>query len=245
VAAPTVIPLGQRGRLILYKTGAPRTSTVPRSHFFSPSKSPVLIPHYLYKYLRARDGRNERTRASVPSPKPTSPKSSPAREFHGSQSFDLFPELPLEIRLMIWRRSFPDDRSILVRPIVAEDSHLQFSDGDKPRIRINFSYHDNNPIAALQTSSESRQLALSVYRSFVANKRIVYFYSARETLLFEGLDTIVQKLYSDGVSPPPGVLTNTLNDEASQLMAQYTDSALIRWSAPGLKGRVYNLRAPA
>jgi hypothetical protein len=87
------------------------------------------------------------------------------RKSQGPQNFHRFPDLLFEIREKIWKFSFPDTRSIRVRPIVLKDNHLPLLvHRNKPqRAFIKFSYKNNNPIVALKTSGESRKTALSVY----------------------------------------------------------------------------------
>jgi hypothetical protein len=70
------------------------------------------------------------------------------RESQGHQNFHRFPELPIEIREMIWKFSFPDDCSIRVCPIILKDSDPPFL-VNAQRVFVKFSYKDNNLIAAL------------------------------------------------------------------------------------------------
>ncbi|KAF8847688.1 hypothetical protein BDZ45DRAFT_811400 [Acephala macrosclerotiorum] len=161
-----------------------------------------------------------------------------ACESQGPRDFHRFSELPLEIREMIWTFSFPGARSIRVRPTLPKDGLLPLhSDCNKPqRLLVKFSYEDNNPIAALQTSGESRKAALSVYRGFIENG--IYFRPDRDTLLFTGLEEMFQTLLFGGARPHSIVrlLTNTLDYEASQLAGQCARSpTTIKWSAPFLE----------
>jgi hypothetical protein len=152
-------------------------------------------------------------------------------EPQGPQNFHLFSKLPREIREKIWKLSFPDGRSIRVCPIVPKDGYLALLvRGNKlQRVLTEFSYEDNDPIVALKTSRESREIALSVYRSFVKGERIIYFCPDRDTLLFAGLETVfLMLLYIGG---RPGLLRNILDHEASQLEDQFRDpSTTIKWS---------------
>ena len=100
-------------------------------------------------------------------------------------------------------------------------------------VHVKFSYEDNNPIAALRTSRESRKAALSVYQRCIENG--IYFCPDRDTLLFTGLEEMFQTLLSTGARPHyiVRVLTNTFDYEASQLAGQCArSSTTIKWSAP-------------
>jgi hypothetical protein len=114
------------------------------------------------------------------------------RESQGPRNFHRFPELPLEIREKIWKFSFPDARSIRVYPIILKDNNppLLVNENKPQRVLVEFSYEDNNPIAVLKTSGESRKIALSVYRSFIKGGRRIYFYLNCNTLLFAGLKAV-------------------------------------------------------
>jgi hypothetical protein len=139
---------------------------------------------------------------------------------------------------MIWTFSLPGACSIRVRPTVPKDGLLPLlSDRYKPRrVLVKFSYEDNNPIAALRTSRESRKAALSVYQYCIENG--IYFCPDRDTLLFTGLEAMFRTLVLTGERPHfiVRLITNTLDYEASQLAVQCArSSTTIRWSAPGFE----------
>jgi hypothetical protein len=169
-----------------------------------------------------------------------------ACESQGPRDFHRFSELPLEIREMIWTFSFPGARSIRVRPTMPKDGRLPLlSYRKKPqRVLVKFSYEDNNPIAALHTSRESRKAALSalsVGRGLIKNG--IYFCPDRDTLLFTGLEAMFQTLLSCAGRPPSIVrlLTNTLDYEASQLAGQCArSSTTIKWSIDAAAFRTYH-----
>jgi hypothetical protein len=101
-------------------------------------------------------------------------------------------------------------------------------------IRVKFSYNKN--IAALQTSRESREKALSVYRGFIKNG--IFFRPDHDTLLFTELETIYQMFLSNGVTGYfiMRLLTNTLDYEVSRLTGQCARPlTTIEWSAPFLE----------
>jgi hypothetical protein len=171
----------------------------------------------------------------------TQPPPLQACESQGPRDFYRFSELPLEIREMIWKFSFPGARSIRVRPIMPKDGLLRLRSyrGEFQRVIVEFSYEDNNPIAALHTSRESREVAvsaLSVGRGLIENG--IYFCPDRDTLLLTGLEAMYQTLLSCTGRPPTimRLLTNTLDDEASRLAGQCARSYTnIKWSTPLFK----------
>jgi hypothetical protein len=142
------------------------------------------------------------------------------RESQGPQNFHQFPKLPPEIREKIWKFSFPDARSIRVCPYIPKDGDPPLLvDVDEPRkVLVEFSYEDDNPIVALKTSRESREIALSVYRSFGKGGRIIYFCPDRNTLLFAGLEEVFFMLVLAGDRPGSVIqlLRNTFDYKASQ-----------------------------
>jgi 2EXR family len=80
------------------------------------------------------------------------------------QHFHLFPELPFEIREMVWMSSFPCARSIRARPVLEALSWIYHNRKSRQVLNVKFSYEDSDLIAALRTSKEPRQTVLSVYR---------------------------------------------------------------------------------
>jgi hypothetical protein len=87
---------------------------------------------------------------------------------------------------------------------------------------------------ALQTSTESRQAALLVYRCIVTGGRTIYFSLDRDTLLFAGFETVFETLVSNAWRPGhiAQLLINTCDLEASQFA---DSSTTIEWSEPILE----------
>jgi hypothetical protein len=147
--------------------------------------------------------------------------------------FQLFPKLPAEIRLRIWKLSFPCTRAIRVRPLVDKDRPLSYRENTSREVlNIRFSYTDD-PIMALQISRESRKAGLSIYRPLVAGGRTIYFCPDRDVFVFEGLDIVYQKLVLyRGLATTMRLLENTITRE---LTDQFADLSTIEWVAPFLR----------
>jgi hypothetical protein len=73
--------------------------------------------------------------------------------------------------------SFPGAHSIRVRLALEALSWTYHDSKSLEVLDVEFSYEDSDPIAALRTSRESRQAALSVYRPRVTGWGIIYFLS--------------------------------------------------------------------
>jgi hypothetical protein len=154
----------------------------------------------------------------------------------GPQHFHPFTKLPFEIRKMIWKFTFPDARSIRVRPLVPDDRFLCLLDHSNNRVGVldvGFSYKDNDPIVALRTVRESRQAAQSVYRCLVKNGQTIYFCPDRDTLLFAGFEKVAETLVLNAWRPASiaQLLRNTCDREASPFA---DTSTIIQWSGPVL-----------
>lgn len=158
-------------------------------------------------------------------------------ESQGPQHFHLFLELPFEIREMIWKFSLPSTRSIRVRLLVLEDRPLNLFYHRNKSLRVldvEFSYEDHDLIMALQTSKESRQAALLVYRCLVTSGRTIYFCPNRDTLQFAGFETVFETLVSNAWRPASimQLLMGMCNLEASRFA---DSSTTVEWSEPVLK----------
>jgi len=74
----------------------------------------------------------------------------PFRPRGGLQHFHLFPKLLAEIRLIIWKLSFPSACAIRVRPLIDKDRPLSYCENTSREVLdIRFFYADNDPIMAL------------------------------------------------------------------------------------------------
>jgi hypothetical protein len=149
------------------------------------------------------------------------------------QHFHLFSWLPGEIREIIWLFSFPSARSI--RVCLAHNSKsLEVLD-------VEFFYEDNDPVAALRTSRESRQAALSVYRPRVIRWGIIYFCPDRDTVLFAGFETVFLTLVSHGsrVGHIACLCMNICERESSQFADSSTN---VKWREPILERLQYITR---
>jgi 2EXR family len=160
------------------------------------------------------------------------------------QHFHLFPELPFEIREMVWMSSFPGARSTRARPALEALNWIYHNRKARQILDVTFSYEDSDRIVALRTSRESRQAALSVYRPRVTGWGIIYFCPDRDTVLFAGFETVFETLVSHGSRPASiaQLLMNTCEREASQ----FADSSTkVEWWEPVLERLGYITREPS
>ncbi|PVH67891.1 hypothetical protein DL98DRAFT_257124 [Cadophora sp. DSE1049] len=128
-----------------------------------------------------------------------------------TQQFLLFPELPYEIRALIWRFSF-------CRPIQVQ---LELDTCSIPALlpqyiqrlcKITFSYDKNTIPPALHTCKESRDIALAVYDCFpppTIHNRIcppdlptIYYCPLYDNIYLEGVAELVEYAIRVRLRPP-------------------------------------------
>ncbi|PVH68928.1 hypothetical protein DL98DRAFT_190176 [Cadophora sp. DSE1049] len=124
-----------------------------------------------------------------------------------TQQFDLFPELPYELRALIWTFSF-------CRPIQVQ---LELGTWSIPALLpeyvqglCTFSYDKNTTPPALLTCRESRRVALSSYdcfprtihnRIYPANLPTIYYYPLYDYIHLEGVAKLVECATRIGLRP--------------------------------------------
>jgi hypothetical protein len=105
-------------------------------------------------------------------------RSSPGSRVEG---FHLFPKLPAEIKLKIWKLSLPGPRAITIRPGKHSYITTNIVGGILPNPNVYDVYNDKavtKTPALLQVNRESREVALKSYRPIFRcqpNDSIVYF----------------------------------------------------------------------
>ncbi len=158
------------------------------------------------------------------------------------QYFHRFPELPFEIRQMIWMFSFPRARSVRVRLAAL---NWFYHNGKSPEVRdVKFSHEESDPIVALWTCRESRQAVLSVYRHRVARGKTIYFCPDRDTILFAGFEPIFETLVSQGSRP--AFIARLLVNLCERGASQFADSSTnVEWREPVLERLGYITREPS
>lgn len=136
-----------------------------------------------------------RTISVVPSRKPP-----PSRDFN---QFHLFPQLPLEIRLIIWRETFPRQRQlILMNHIHGTMLRSTHPSGKEPSIR----YQVVPPPFALQINHESRQEVLAHYHPLSTSCAVNQPPRSQEAILFNPKRDSIYLSWDECVkNPPPAV----------------------------------------
>jgi hypothetical protein len=137
--------------------------------------------------------------------------------------------------------SFPGARLIRVH-LALEALSWTYHNSKSPEVLdVEFSYEDSDPIAALRTSRESRQAALSFYRPRVTGSGIICFCPDRDTVLFAGFETVFETLVLYGSRPASiaQLLMNICEREASQFADSSTN---VEWWEPVLERLGYITR---
>ena len=154
---------------------------------------------------------------------------------NSTQQFHLFPELPYELRALIWRFSF-------CRPIQVQ---LELGTGSIPALLpehiqglCSFSYDKNTTPPALLTCKESRDIALSSYNCFpprTIHNRIyyspdlptIYYYPLYDNIHLEGVAKLVECATRIGLRPSD---METLAMEISAFAASQFPGSLMKVS---------------
>jgi hypothetical protein len=139
-------------------------------------------------------------------------RSSPGSRVEG---FYLFPKLPTEIKLKIWKLSLPGPRAITLRPRKHGYSTTNVVGGMLPNPDVYDVYNDKavtKTPALLQVNWESREVALKSYRPIFRcqpNDSIVYFDFAMHLPTHSSLVHFFQSHYNSNLRRMNFILSMT------------------------------------